>query len=96
MKRDDSSGTAEALEDGKTKVFWDIDVPAGSAIEDVRAALRLSDPDLSNNMVGNQAGNLHRFITRMQPGDLVLMPDKSDLYFGTVTSDAAFDPAAAE
>ena len=55
VKREDGTGAAEALEEAKTKVFWDIDVPAGSPIDDVRAAIRLSDPDLSNNMVGNQA-----------------------------------------
>jgi len=91
VKREDGTGAAEALEEAKTRVFWDIDVPAGSSMDDVRAAFRLSDPDLSNNVVGTQAGNLHRFITRMQPGDLVLMPDKSDLYFGTIIGDAVFD-----
>jgi MoxR-like ATPase len=96
VKREDGTGAAEALEEAKTKVFWDINVPAGSPIDDVRAAFRLSDPDASNNVVGNQAGNLHRFITRMQTGDLVLMPDKSDLYFGTVVSDAVFDPLSTE
>ena len=96
VKREDGTGAGEALAESKTKVFWAIDIPAGSPIDDVRTALRRSDPDLSNNMVGNQAGNLHRFITRMQPGDLVLMPDKSDLYFGTIISDAVFDPLAVE
>lgn len=96
VKRENGTGAAEALEEAKTKVFWHIDVPAGSSIDDVRAAFRLSDPDLSNNVVGTQAGNLHRFITRMQPGDLVLMPDKSDLYFGTIISDAVFDQETVE
>ncbi|WP_051062183.1 McrB family protein [Ilumatobacter nonamiensis] len=96
VKRDDGTGAAEALEEAKTKVFWDIDVPAGSSIDDVRSALRASDPDLSNNAVGTSAGNLHRFTTRMQPGDLVVMPDKSDIYFGTIVGDAVFDPAAVE
>ena len=96
VKREDGTGAAEALEEAKTKVFWDINIPAGSPIDDVRAAIRLADPDASNNVVGNQAGNLHRFITRMQPGDLVLMPDKSDLYFGSVISDAVFDPLTKE
>lgn len=96
VKRDDGTGPTEALEDDTTKVFWDIDVPAGSPIDDIKAALQLQDPDQSNNKLGNAAGNIHRFITRMQPGDLVLMPDKSDLYFGTVVGDAVFDPIAAE
>ncbi len=96
VKREDGTAAAEALEEAKTKVFWDINVPAGSSIDDVRAAFRFSDPDLSSNVVGNQAGNLHRFITRMKPGDLVLMPDKSDLYFGTIISDAVFDSGAVE
>lgn len=96
VKREDGSGLAEALEESKTKVFWRLDIPAGSSIDAVREALRASDPDLSNSMVGNQAGNLHRFITRMQPGDFIVMPDKSDLYFGTVIGDAVFDNAAQE
>jgi len=96
VNRDDGTGAAEALEEGTTKVFWEINVPAGSSMDDVRAALRLSDPDLSNNVVGNQAGNIHRFITRMQPGDLVLMPVKSDLYLGTIIGDAVFHQTAGE
>lgn len=96
VKRSDGTGLAEALEDGETKVFWEINVPPGSSMEDIRAALKDREPDLSNVSLGNQAGNLHRFVSRMQPGDFVLMPDKSDLYFGTVIGDALYDPVAQE
>ena len=93
VKRDDGTGPAEALDDDTTKIFWNVDVPAGSPIDDIKAALKLQDPDQSNNKLGNAAGNIHRFITRMQRGDLVLMPDNSDLYFGTILGDAVFEPS---
>jgi len=91
MKYDDgTSAIADALERGDSRIFWEIDVPADSSLEVIKAAFRRQDPEIANHLLGSQAGNVHRFITRMQPGDVVLMPERSDLYLGTVTGDAEF------
>lgn len=91
VKRDDGNvDSAGSLEQGDTRIFWSLDVAPGSSVEVIKAAFRAEDPDISAYLLGNMAGNVHRFISRAQPGDVVLMPDGSDLYFGTVTSDAEY------
>ena len=97
VKRDDTGSDAEgSLERGDTRIFWPIDVPAKSSLETIKDALRIHDPDLSNHSLGNQAGSIHRFITRVSPADLVLMPDGGDLYVGTVTGDAEYQAVEQE
>lgn len=91
VKKDDGTGEVNALQESKLRVFWSLDIAPGSTIDVIKEGLANQNPDLTPNMLGVQAGNLHRFITRIQPGDLVIMPHKSDLYFGTVTEDAQFD-----
>ena len=88
--------TEQSLENGDTRVFWDLDVPPGSTLAEVKAAMAEKHPDATNNWIGNQAGSLHRFVTRVDVDDVVLMPDGSDLYFGTVTGDAEFDAEEVE
>ena len=88
--------TQESLRNGDTRVFWDLDIAPGSTLATVKAAMSGKYPDASNNWIGNQSGSLHRFITRVEVDDVVLMPDGSDLYVGTVTSDAEFDADGSE
>ena len=83
----DSDGS---LERSDTRVFWSLDVPADSSLDVIREALRAKDPELSNHSLGNQAGSIFRFITKVQPGDLVLMPDRDDLYIGTIAGPAEY------
>ena len=92
MKRE--GGTREvpdAVERGDCRVFWTIDVPPGSSLEAIKQAFVESDPDLSPNVLGNWAGQVHRFVTRMKQGDHVLVPDGAELYIGRITSDARFE-----
>ena len=91
VKREDGNvDSARSLERGDTRVLWPIDVAPGSSIDVIKDALRQMDPELSNNSLGNQAGSIHRFITRVQVGDAILMPDGSELYLGVVAGDAEF------
>ena len=96
MKRDGRSAVAEGLDEGVTKVWWPIDVPAGAELTAVREAMQASDPEQTAHAISNQAGNLHRFITKIRPGDVLLMPDGDDLYLGTVTGDAKYDGGVPE
>lgn len=90
VTRDGKSDTANSLERGDTRIFWSLDVEPGSTIEQIKKALQAQDPEITNHSLGNQAGSIHRFISRVKPDDFVLMPDGSELYFGTVTSDAEY------
>ncbi|QDV07327.1 5-methylcytosine-specific restriction enzyme B [Planctomycetes bacterium Poly30] len=92
VKIDGQDATRETLESGKTRIFWSVNVPPGSTVDVVKAGLLATYPELSNHQLGNQAGSIHRFITRMQVGDLVLMPSGAGLFLGTVQSEATFDP----
>ena len=91
VKIDGKSDAATSLEQGDSRIFWKIDVPAGSTLAAIKEQIREAQPEVSNHSLGNQAGNIHRFITQVHPGDLVLMPDGSQLYVGTVIDDASFD-----
>lgn len=96
MRREAGSAVAEALEHGETRVFWRADVAPGATFDVIKAALRRNDPELSSSSAGAQAGSLHRFVTRMQPGDGIVMPDGASLYFGTVEGEPLYDADAGE
>lgn len=96
VKRDGRSEAQEAIEQGDVRVFWNLQAESGATFDEIKEAFLRADPELGPHSAGTQAGNLHRFITKMQPGDIVLLPDGSDLYFGTVDGDASFDPEANE
>ena len=91
VKKGGKRDTATSLKQGDSRIFWKIDVPPGSSLDVIKAALRTHDPEMSNNSVGNQSGSIHRFITKVTPGDLVVMPDGSELYCGVVVDDARYD-----
>jgi hypothetical protein len=96
VKRDGHSEAQEALKQDEVRVFWELHVEPGATFEHIKEAFIKADPEMSTHSAGTQAGNLHRFITKMQPGDIVLLPDGSDLHFGTVDGDASFDTEANE
>lgn len=96
VKRDGRSEAQDAIERGDVRVFWKLQVEPGSTFEEIKEAFIRADPEMGTHSAGTNAGNLHRFVTRMQPGDIVLLPDGSDLYFGTVDGDASFDTEANE
>ena len=97
VKRDDGQiDSAGSLERGDTRVFWSLDVPPDSSLDVIRAALREQNPEMSNHSLGNQAGSIFRFVTKVQPGDLVLMPDQDELYLGTIAGSAEYLSADGE
>jgi len=97
VKREEGGvDSAGSLERGDTRIFWPVDVPPRASVEVIKDALRVMDPNLSNHSLGNQAGSIHRFITRTQVGDVVLMPDGSDLYLGVIAGDAEFQNSERE
>lgn len=91
MKRDGVREVAGALRRGDCRIYWQIDLAAGSSLADVKQTFLARDPELNPHQLGNQAGQVHRFITKMEIGDFVLTPDGDDIYIGEVTSDARFE-----
>jgi len=90
MKREGVREVADAVHRGDCRIFWFIDVAPGSSLAKIRQAFTDADPDMGANLLGNHAGQVHRFITGMQVGDLVLAPDGAELYIGRVSSDARY------
>ena len=88
MKRDGRREVVDAVARGDCRIFWQIDVPPGSSLADVRRAFVEADPDIGVHRLGNHAGQVHRFVTQMRVGDHVLAPDGAELYLGRIASDA--------
>lgn len=91
MTIDGKSAVARALDAGEVRLFYNVDTTAGTSLEDLRAAFAATHPEASPHEAGVHAGNLFRFLTRMSSGDIVLVPDGSDLYLGVVATDALCD-----
>jgi len=91
MKFNGRQVVQESVQRGVCRVFWQADVSPGASIDEVRDKLSAAYPDQTPNQVRVAASGLHRFITKMGVGDLVLAPDGGDLLVGTVTSEARFD-----
>jgi len=91
MKRDGKREVADAVARGDCRIFWSIDVPPGSSLSEIRQAFSEGDPEIGSNRLGNHAGQVHRFVTKMGVGDHVLAPDGAELYVGEITSDARYE-----
>ena len=96
MKFNGRQVVQESVQRGVCRVFWQADVSPGASIDEVRDKLSAAYPDQTPNQVRVAASGLHRFITKMGVGDLVLAPDGGDLLVGTVTSEARFDQVVGE
>ncbi len=79
------------LRDNFIAVGWDAVTPLteGMSRDEIAAAIRDAFPDESAGTVSNWAGIDHRFVNLMQPDDLVLTPDRANVYIGRVTSSPA-------
>lgn len=60
----------------------------GNSREDIKRIL--SDHGYSGLELGNAYATINIFVNRISKGDLVLVPDGDDIYFGEVTSDYSF------
>ncbi|MEV5967769.1 hypothetical protein AB0L70_38735 [Kribbella sp. NPDC051952] len=62
---------------------------------ELREVVRASYPDRGNTVIGNWTGQLWRFISRIQVGDLLVLPRNSDqIAIGTVTGAYEYRAAA--
>jgi 5-methylcytosine-specific restriction protein B len=96
MKRDGKRVVREAVARGDCRIFWSIGVEPGASIDEVRAAMAEADPDATPNELRIRAGNVHRFVSRIEVGDLVVSPDGPDLYVGAISSDPVYEQDAGE
>ncbi len=78
------------LDEGFCSVGWAQvgDIPTGAPRDDIVRLTQEAFPDDSIGRVRSHAGNLHRFLSQIEIGDLVVTVDGADVYLGTVTSDA--------
>ncbi len=63
------------------------ELPDGLTRNELLHRMRHAYPDDSLGRLRNQGGNLDRFLNQMTVGDLVVVPDGSDVYVGVVDSE---------
>ncbi|WP_203993546.1 AAA family ATPase [Sphaerisporangium rufum] len=75
--------------------FCEIDqLPAGASRQQIKEAVATGLPDANRNSKDVTAGQLWRFLSVFQPGDLIATVDGDAIYVGTITSDAYYDLSA--
>ena len=84
------------LDEGFCSVsFADIErLPAGASRQQVKEAVAAGLPDAKQNAKDVTAGQLWRFLSGFQPGDLIATVDGDAVYVGTITGDAYHDDSA--
>lgn len=86
----------QLVEGGFISVGWELGdlTLIGNDRESMKAALRAGLPDAKEGAIPIWSGILLRFAFEMQPGDLVISPDKSNgtLNFGRIVGDYEFHP----
>ncbi|MBG0823913.1 AAA family ATPase [Planomonospora sp. ID91781] len=81
------------LEEGFCSVAWAEadEIAAGASREEIGAVVTTAYPDAVNESRSAHVRQLSRFLTEMQPGDLVATVDGDTVYVGKVTGDAFYD-----
>jgi 5-methylcytosine-specific restriction enzyme B len=84
----------EWLEGGYCAIAWNEAGPIdqGLARHQIRLLVERAYPDDKPGAWRTHVGNLYRFLTRMQIGDLVVTNDGSNIYVGVVTSSPTWEP----
>lgn len=65
----------------------------GKSREELKYLLSQPPYRYTDRELGNVYATVDILVNRMQPGDLVLVPDGEDIYFGKLTSDYRYDPS---
>ena len=60
---------------------------SGKSREDIKTILSKNPYNLSGLKLGNTYATFDIFVNKMRKGDIVLVPDGDDIYFGEITSD---------
>lgn len=65
----------------------------GKTREDLKAILSGAPYHLNGLALGNAYASVDIFVNQMQPGDLVLVPDGDDIFFGEITGNYRLEPS---
>ncbi|MBL8775346.1 MAG: AAA family ATPase [Acidimicrobiales bacterium] len=78
------------LDEGFCSIGWGEvgDVPTGASRDAITRLTKEAYPDEPVGTVRARASNLHRFLSQIEVGDLVVTVDGANVYLGTITSDA--------
>ncbi|MFC4062002.1 McrB family protein [Planomonospora corallina] len=81
------------LEEGFCSVAWAEagEIPAGASREEIGSIVDRTYPDAVNESRYAHVLQLSRFLTEMQPGDLVATVDGDTVYVGKITGEAFYD-----
>ena len=93
MTRGDRSLVEQALEDNQINIGWAkaTGLLGAPSKEEMAEIIRSAYPHFNNRSVASAAGNMWRFIRKMREGDLVVVPDRLNLYVAKVLGPAEYD-----
>lgn len=79
---------------GLPGLYYSEEVENAETLDEIKKAMRTAFPDWKRGQINTQAGQLYRFRTKLQVGDIVLMPSNhvhGAVYHGTVTGPVTID-----
>ena len=79
---------------GLPGLYYSEEVENAENLDEIKKAMRAAFPDWKRGQINTQAGQLYRFRTKFQVGDIVLMPSnhvRGAVYHGTVTGPVTID-----
>ena len=79
---------------GLPGLYYNEEVENAETLDEIKKAMRAAYPEWKRAQINTQAGQLYRFRTKLQVGDIVLMPSnhvRGAVYHGTVTGPVTID-----
>lgn len=79
---------------GLPGLYYNEEVENAETLDEIKKAMRAAHPEWKRGQINTQAGQLYRFRTKLQVGDIVLMPSNhvnGAVYHGTVTGPVTID-----
>lgn len=79
---------------GLPGLYYNEEVENAETLDEIKKAMRAAYPEWKRGQINTQAGQLYRFRTKLQVGDIVLMPSNhvhGAVYHGTVTGPVTID-----
>ena len=80
------------LTEGFCSIAWSHlpNIEPGASRAEIAAAVRAHEPDASPQSRGSSVGNLHRFLSEIEVGDVVITVSDDDVYVGEIAGEPTY------
>lgn len=65
---------------------------AGKASDDIKKALKNTSLNYSPDQLGTATSTVNKFVNEIRIGDIIVVPDESNIYFCKIVSDYYYEP----